>query len=221
MPTTNDYFISYTPLALTLSTAIIDIALDVSTDSKSSSRRQGARNFYKTARKYNTPAIALSSTWCSGYLTYKQITENFQSKTKIGPYGLFVNPSVITTGIGLGLTAINVPANLVISSLIDSKSSQNLINTNNIFNLLGSSVLPQLSGGLSVGLVAGSIVAAGGIINNSVSKEDFGEFLLNQLTDLSNGTIDAILKCNDIQIRTYALATKSDDLKTLLIEATP
>ena len=217
MPSRNEYLLCYGPLALTLSTAIIDIALTTNTSSKSSKSQQGAQNFYKAIRKYNSQAISLTSTLCSGYLTYLKLTDgtyidisDLGNKVLYEPKSVFVNEPVLLTGVALGINGINIGARLFNEASTNSLSSSKRINANKVFDILGDNVLPQLSGGLLVGFIGGAIAGVGklafsgnGNIIDSFAVNVLGveSGVVESLTQFSKEQLDAFSEADVIKIR--------------------
>jgi len=208
MPTVNEYLLSYGPLAFTLSTAIIDIALTTTTTSNSRNSQQGAANFYKSIRTYNSQAIALASTWTSGYLTYLELTDGtYADVSDIGnkvindPKTVFVNAPVLTTGAALGLNGINIVARIFNQGFTNSQSSSIRLNTNKVFDILGDNILPQLSGGLLVGVIGGSLAGAGKLL--FTGKENIFESILSNV-GINDGIVSAVKRFTEPQLNAYA-----------------
>ena len=165
MVTSNDYLLSYGPLALTLTTAIIDIALTTNTYDNSPKSQQGAKNLYKSLRHYYPSTIALASTWSSGYLTYINLSnytglDDLSAQVSNNPSSVFLTAPVISSGVAVGLTGINAVARICSAASTNSRSSDRVLKANNVFNILECNVLPQLSGGLIVGTVGGAVAGA-------------------------------------------------------------
>ena len=162
MVTSNDYLLSYGPLALTLTTAIIDIALTTTTNDNSPKSQQTSKNLYKSLRHYYPSTIALASTWSSGYLTYINLSnytglDDLSSQVSKNPTSVLLTAPVLSSGVAVGLTGINAVARISSAALTSSSSSDRLLKANNVFNILECNVLQQLSGGLIVGTVGGAL----------------------------------------------------------------
>jgi hypothetical protein len=208
MPTSIQYLLSYGPLAFTLSTSIIDIALTTNTTSNSRKSQQGAQNFYKAIRKYNSKAIALASTWTSGYLTYLKLTDgtyidvtDIVNKVKSNPKSVFVNEPVLLSGVALGVNGINIVARIFNQAATSSLSSSKRLNANKVFDILGDNVLPQLSGGLLVGVIGGSLAGAGKLL--FTGKENIFESILSNV-GISDGIVSAVKRFTEPQLNAYA-----------------
>jgi len=214
MPTPTQYLLSYGPLAFTLSTAIIDIALTTNTSDKSRKSQQGAANFYKSLRNYYPATISLASAWSSGYLTYVQLTDgtyknvtNLFDKVSADPKSVIITSPVLSTGIALGLNGINVAARIFTQAGTNSSSSSTTINANKVFDILGGSVFPQLSGGLLVGTIGGAV--AGGV-----------NLLLKDTSVITKPILDGLGVKSSILDTVNSLGTittkQVDSLKTLI-----
>ena len=217
MPTSNQYLLSYGPLALTLTSAVIDIALTLHTSDKSRKSQQVAANFYKSLRNYYPSTIALASVWSSGYLTYIQLTDgtyknitDLFDKVSTDLKSVIVTAPVLTSGIAVGLNGINIGARIVTATVTNSQSSLSLLNANKVFDILGNNLFPQLSSGLLVGTVGGAVAGVGklflsvegGVVNSILSTVGVSDTVITTIKQFSEPQLDAYSDILTEQINT-------------------